>query len=316
MSDIVRPLKLETLDEGSQYDFFPVEIDPTEDYLLGFGLAVGDINYLVRRSSDTGVQDIEFVSPDCSSKLASNIQNAIKIHGYTIDTPQASDDGKVVEYDHDTGTFVYGDKTTGGDEKVKVSSNDTTADYLKAKLSNNGNVKFYEENDGSNETLKADAELEIGDLEDVEIESGEPSNYDILTYKESEGNWIPVNIGVLIAPVLSTTCGYQGSAKGNWLEFFRDIPSNEAGYVVITDCLLKGLSVAIKKWNNSGTFVFRVYKNGGEITTLSIIYPNTIAYRSDLDISLSAGDELSVYGTNASPDVEYPIFNIFLRKDV
>ncbi len=43
------------------------------------------------------------------------------------------------------------------DEKVKVTSNDTTADFLQAKLVAGGGVDVTEQNDGGNETLEVRA---------------------------------------------------------------------------------------------------------------------------------------------------------------
>ena len=45
----------------------------------------------------------------------------------------------------------------GADEKVKVSSNDTTANFLKNKLVAGNNITLEEQNDGENETLKINA---------------------------------------------------------------------------------------------------------------------------------------------------------------
>jgi len=45
----------------------------------------------------------------------------------------------------------------GADEKAKVSSNDTTANFLKNKLVAGNNITLEEQNDGENETLKINA---------------------------------------------------------------------------------------------------------------------------------------------------------------
>ena len=45
----------------------------------------------------------------------------------------------------------------GADEKAKVSSNDTTADFLKNKLAAGIGITIEEQNNGGNETLKINA---------------------------------------------------------------------------------------------------------------------------------------------------------------
>jgi hypothetical protein len=56
----------------------------------------------------------------------------------------------------------YTPSTTGGDNKVKVTSNDTTADYLLPKLQAGANITLTEINDGGNEKVEI-AATGVGD---------------------------------------------------------------------------------------------------------------------------------------------------------
>ena len=60
-------------------------------------------------------------------------------------------------------------QTTGTDEKVKVSSNDTTPGYLNGKLVVGSGISFTENNDGANETLTIAATNVATDVLKVQV---------------------------------------------------------------------------------------------------------------------------------------------------
>lgn len=77
------------------------------------------------------------------------------------------------------------------DEKVKVSSNDTTAGYLNGKLVAGSNITLTENNDGSNETLTIASSGEsisgcvLSDTSSPSISSGSSANI-------GQGSWVEV----------------------------------------------------------------------------------------------------------------------------
>lgn len=77
-----------------------------------------------------------------------------------------------------------------GDEHVKVTSNDTTAGYLKSKLVAGTNVALVEENDGSNETLRVDVSAPVHDLGGSEHNADTLAN---LNSKVSDATLIDTN---------------------------------------------------------------------------------------------------------------------------
>lgn len=114
--DAVRPLKLETPDEsGYEYDEYPTELDPQDDAVNVKGVVFQD---------DKEV----YISKDGNDLVFNDRNNTEK----TLTELSAS----------------------GSDEKVKVSSNDTTASYLFSKLVEGHRINLTEINDGANETLK------------------------------------------------------------------------------------------------------------------------------------------------------------------
>lgn len=66
MVDIVKPLKLETLTDGSQLDMIPVEAKPAEDYLAARGVSFsGSPDYLLDKQGRVVIPKI----PDGSQKI-------------------------------------------------------------------------------------------------------------------------------------------------------------------------------------------------------------------------------------------------------
>ncbi len=89
--------------------------------------------------------------------------NAQKIKGKTVDDA-AIGDGKVLVYRTTGDKLQYEEQAGGGgaDEKVKVTSNDSVAEYLKEKLSAGVGIALTEQDDGGDESLKIDAHREWG----------------------------------------------------------------------------------------------------------------------------------------------------------
>lgn len=63
------------------------------------------------------------------------------------------------------------------DEKVKISSNDTTADYLDSKLADSAEIEFTENNDGSNETLSPS--IVVGSIDETKLDASVNASLDL-----------------------------------------------------------------------------------------------------------------------------------------
>lgn len=89
------------------------------------------------------------------SGVLADEQDAGKIKGVDVDN-SAIGDGKVMVYRTASGDLEYETQAGGGgtDEKVKVSSDDTTADHLINKLTNAGPITLTEISGGGNEDLQ------------------------------------------------------------------------------------------------------------------------------------------------------------------
>ena len=146
-----------------------------------------------------------------------------------------------------------------------------------------------------------------------------------IPFNNSENDFASTNVqeaieeareGGVGVPRYAVLCAYQGSSDDRWLEFFRDISSEDVPFVVAEDSVLKGASVGVESWDDNNPVEFSIRKNGIEIATLTIIYPNLTAYRSDLSITINAGDTISVKAPAKSGGegaVNYPIFSLFLQ---
>lgn len=102
--DKVRPLKLETPDEGGfQTDVFPTEIDPSEDYIVPKGIAFEDSDVeTLDLSSDINVQTLSFASVLLSkAKIPDDLKNYI-----------VSEDHQLILFDNFT---IDGYTTVNGD---------------------------------------------------------------------------------------------------------------------------------------------------------------------------------------------------------
>ena len=77
------------------------------------------------------------------------IETDVNINNAKVTFPEAPIDGSV--YGRQNGNYVV--IVGGGDEKIKISANDTTAGYLNGKLVAGTNITLTENNDGANETL-------------------------------------------------------------------------------------------------------------------------------------------------------------------
>lgn len=110
--------------------------------------------------------------------------------------------------------------------------------------------------------------------------------------------------------------GYQGSTDGQYLEFFRDITSNDVPFIFAEDSEIKALSMACEKYNDNGNVEVRIRINGAIQYTFILVFPNLTGAVSGLTIPVSAGDELSIQARNnngARGDCDNPIFTTFVQ---
>lgn len=153
----------------------------------------------------------------------------------------------------------------------------------------------------------------------TDVNEATPADGDVLIYRTSNNkfNLEDINDSVEGKPRYAATCAYQGSSDDQWLEYFRDISSNDVPFVVAEDSKIAALSVAVESWDDTGGPVtFSVRVNGVQQTTLTITSPAIKAYQSGLNVSLNAGDEISVKAPPKGGSVgavEYPIFNTFIQ---
>jgi hypothetical protein len=113
--DLVRPLKFETSELGTELDILPHELDEREDGILANGLAIED-------------SSTEIYKSDSEITFKDTVNGTVKL----------SDLGG-----------------SGTDIKVKISSNDTTADFLENKLVGETNkITLSVLNEGGNEQIQ------------------------------------------------------------------------------------------------------------------------------------------------------------------
>ena len=108
--------------------------------------------------------------------------------------------------------------------------------------------------------------------------------------------------------------GKKGASDNKWIEFFKDIPSNEGPFILAETSTLKALSVS---WKKTTTAQCDIYKNG----TVTIVATLTTtaalkAVSTGLSVSFASLDEIRVFcfqlgGSPNSPDS--PIFTLFLQ---
>jgi hypothetical protein len=160
---------------------------------------------------------------------------------------------------------VYKKDNTGAvryvGEKLTVSSNDTTPDYLYNKITEGTGITKTELNDGLNETLKLQVNNTVGSSR------------------------------------LNVVCGKTGNASTNtYLEFFRAISSYDSPWVVSEDGEIKSLSVSCK---TATTVTIQVFVNGtaAESITLTAAKVGTV---NDLSYLVYEEDEVSVQVTSGS----------------
>jgi len=96
-----------------------------------------------------------------ASEIKTHIQNSSNPHQTSLenltDTNISSPtNGQVLSYNETSGKWENSDVVATSDEKVKVSSNDTTAGYLNGKLVAGDGISLIENNDGGDETLTID----------------------------------------------------------------------------------------------------------------------------------------------------------------
>lgn len=153
-------------------------------------------------------------------------------------------------------------------EKLCISSNDTTLDYLPSKLEAGSGITFTPMYDGSNEKLKVEVNNAVGSSR------------------------------------LCALCGYAGNAGAKYLEWFRNVPGDDSPLVIAEAGKIKSYSVSYK---TSATCTFSIRKNGVEIDTLTVTSDNR-GYTLDDVNEVVAGDEITVYVSSGSPqDVTFVI---------
>lgn len=110
-------------------------------------------------------------------------------------------------------------------------------------------------------------------------------------------------------PRYVSTCGRDGKSEaGKWLEFFKGVPSDKSPLVLPEDSEIVALSFSCKA---ATTVTYTLYKNNTVVLdTLSATGANT-NYKSGLNHTLLAGDNLSVKVTAGVADDT--MFCIFLR---
>lgn len=113
--DLVKPLKLETMDEIDQ---FPTEMDASEDMALVKGIAFQDENTYIKKDDSSGAGDLIFKD----------------LHNTDITLSELA--------------------SSSTDEKVSVSANDINPSYLYNKITAGYKITLTEQNDGGDENIK------------------------------------------------------------------------------------------------------------------------------------------------------------------
>ena len=146
-------------------------------------------------------------------------------------------------------------------EKIRISSNDASDDYLPGKLEAGPGITFTPLYDGSAEKLKAEVNNTVGTSR------------------------------------LNAACGKTGNAGTNtYLEFFRAISSADSPLIIAEAGELKSVSVSMK---NSTTVTFSIQKNGSEIETLTVTSDKK-GSKIGISEVLAVEDELSVVVSSGS----------------
>lgn len=130
------------------------------------------------------------------------------------------------------------------------------------------------------------------------------------------GVWVSdANIFTGVADSLSrfaASCGFDGNASsGRYLEFNSNVNSNQAGFILPRNTLLKEIAMATQT-TTAITFTVYKYISGIEtsLTTLSITTGNRTAYTTGLNIQYLAGEEIRVKCTSGS--ASRPVFTMFM----
>jgi hypothetical protein len=108
-----------------------------------------------------------------------------------------------------------------------------------------------------------------------------------------------------------TSCGFDGNAStGRYLEFSSNVDSNQSGFLIPRNLLLKELSLTVQA---NSTITFGVYKFVSGVETLLTSISTTASrarYITDLNIALNAGEEVRVKCTSGS--ASRPVFFMFM----
>lgn len=110
----------------------------------------------------------------------------------------------------------------------------------------------------------------------------------------------------------SASCGFDGNASsGRYLEFNSNVDSNQAGFLLPRNTLLKEIALATQ---TTTTITFAVYKFSGVTETLltSLVLPaaSRTVYTTGLNIQYLAGEEIRVKCTAGA--ASRPVFTMFM----
>ena len=275
--------------------------DTTPDHLINKIIGVSGVtltevndggNEKLELQADLDIVDINVKVSDNDTDTGYLTEKLVAGSGITI--TELNDGG-------DEDLEISADLSSVVDKLVKVSSNDTTAEYLSDQLVAGSGIVITEQNDGGNEDLKIDV-----------IASGAFFDNSTNGFESTDIQGAIEEVTQLVRYTrMVITAGYSGVASAKWLEFFRDISSDEIPFVLAGDATLKDISLAHKEWQGSGTANIEIKKNGVTVYTFQISSPDMTKYVNDIDIEFLAGDKISVYAVDSAADTRTPVMYLF-----
>lgn len=240
----------------------------------------------------------------------------------TTDIPVAGD---FLQFDGSSGLWIPV-APGGADEKVGVTSNDTTPDYLKNKLTAGTGVSLTEVNDGGDEDLQIAADqLTLEDLTDIQFDSVGPADGEILVFNDSLGIWAPEEVGTGGTGVTQTWMlngGVDSVQTGATLDLATGSEKATGGCVALVDGEVIGISITISATRTGGSVTGFCVLNGvsqnGAGETVIIDATNTTQDHNlfATPIVYSAGDRISIrttssgdYNTDGQTDAAICVFH-------
>ena len=194
----------------TQLDWLAVYIDTTDDtpkHNDGTTNSTTDVDLVTAPASDKrlvrylNIHNNDNATQSVTVKIDDGVNERVLVS-------KSLDTGDTLIYDSQSGWYIAFATSGGGDtdtKKVKVSSNDTTENWLEDKLSNNGNVAFTTENDGGNETIK-------GDVTSV-TDTNEPTGF--INRTDSVISFVDATRTFTIQPVVTEYDYYINGTKYN-----------------------------------------------------------------------------------------------------